>query len=387
MSKGDLLDQLRLDRSTHRPADAAHIRRGTSRLLVVAIVAGVIASGCLAWALWGHDNAIVAEVPAQTQATAEIASGSAHMPPAATPAAQGGRADILLQATGYVAARRRATVSAQITGMLVDVNVEEGDRVERGQVLARLDDNSLSASQRAASAELLAARAKVEQVKAEVDHAERKATRQEELLGTQLVSRETAEQARTEVKTLHAQLRAAERQAESARAQSDMADVAVAYTEVKAPFAGVVIRKDAQVGEIVSPQSNGGFTRSGICTIVDMDSLEVDVDVNEAYIGRVKTGMAGEVVLDAYPGWRIPARVVAIVPTADRGKATVRVRVGFETKDSRIVPDMGARVSFLKQAENPAGAGSTAERADTTAPDAACTFCASAAPLMHSRAI
>ena len=161
-------------------------------------------------------------------------------------------------------------------------------------------------------------------------------------------TKQAAEQARTAVTTTAAQLEARRREAEAAMAQATQAQVNFDYTVVKAPFAGVITAKAAQVGEIVSPLSaGGGFTRTGVGTIVDMESLEVDVDVNEAYIGQVKGDMPAEAVLDAYPDWRIPAHVIAVVPAADRGKATVKVRVALEQKDQRVVPDMGVRVSFL----------------------------------------
>jgi RND family efflux transporter MFP subunit len=154
------------------------------------------------------------------------------------------------------------------------------------------------------------------------------------------------------VASYQAQVDAQRRQVAAAQAQARVAQVNYDYTVVRAPFAGVVTDKAAQVGEIISPISaGGGFTRTGIGTIVDMDSLEIDVDVNEAYIGRVQPGMPAEAVLDAYPDWRIPAHVIAIVPAADRGKATIKVRVALEAKDARIVPDMGVRVAFLEHKE------------------------------------
>jgi RND family efflux transporter MFP subunit len=347
MSNTELLNQLRLEGGMR--GQAPHASDGARfRWQWVAGIGGVLAvASAIAYSMQGGKDIAPAPTPIEAKSAQTTPAPAASVPGAAA----SGRSDVLLQATGYVTAKRQATVSAQMTGMLVEVHVEEGDRVERGQVLARLESRSHSASQRAAGAAALAAQAQVEQLRAEVDQASRRAKRQQELLQAQLVSREMAEEAQTEVTTMQARLRAAQLQAQSAIAQADMADVATANTEVKAPFSGVVIRKAAQVGEIVSPQSSGGFTRSGICTIVDMDSLEVDVDVNEAYIGRVNAGMPGEIILDAYPDWRIPARVVAIVPAADRSKATVRVRVGFVVKDSRIVPDMGARVSFLKQTD------------------------------------
>jgi RND family efflux transporter MFP subunit len=268
----------------------------------------------------------------------------------AVPVSAGSEAGAVLQATGYVTARRQATVSAQITGTLTAVLIEEGDRVSKGQVLARLDDSAWKAALQAAHAQAAAAHALVAQYKVQLAQDERDAARQQQLAAQGLVPKQTAEQARTRLDSARAQLASQLKQAAAADAQAAQAQVNFDYTVVRAPFGGVVTTKDAQVGEIISPLSaGGGFTRTGVGTIVDMDSLEVDVDVNEAYIGRVKPDMPAEAVLDAYPDWRIPAHVIAIVPTADRGKATVKVRVALEKKDARIVPDMGVRVSFLEQ--------------------------------------
>jgi RND family efflux transporter MFP subunit len=268
---------------------------------------------------------------------------------AAAPSTASGSAAVL-QATGYITARRQATVSAQIIGTLTEVLIEEGDHVARGQILARLEDSSQKAYLHSAEASANAATAQVGQIRAELDQAERDQSRQADLVARGLVSRQAAEQAKTQVETLRAQLNAQQAQVKAAQAQVGVARVNYDYTIVRAPFDGVITEKAAQVGEIIAPSAaGGGFTRTGVGTIVDMDSLEIDVDVNEAYIGRVKPGMSAEAVLDAYPGWKIPAHVLAIVPTADRGKATIKVRVALEKKDARVVPDMGARVSFLER--------------------------------------
>ncbi|MBK7617229.1 MAG: efflux RND transporter periplasmic adaptor subunit [Burkholderiales bacterium] len=278
---------------------------------------------------------------------------SSHQPQAvrtATLAANGASAgaNAVLQATGYVTARRRATVSAQITGTLTQVLIEEGDRVQKGQVLARLDDTALRAALAGAEANARSAQASIEQARAQLAQAEADARRQAELAASGMSTRQSAEQAATAVRSAGAQLQVVQRQAEAAQAQVAQARVNFDYATVRAPFAGVVTVKAAQVGEIISPFSaGGGFTRSGVGTIVDMDSLEVDVDVNEAHIGQVAANMPCEAVLDAYPDWRIPAHVVAVIPSADKGKATVKVRVALEKKDGRVVPDMGVRVSFL----------------------------------------
>ena len=331
MNQADLLKELRIDRS-QREEHRAGPPRWLWPLLGVLTVLLLIAAG--AWYVLN-------------QKAVEVQTAVA-ISPSSNPGA-----GAVLQATGYVTARRQATVSAQITGTLTEVLIEEGDRVQKGQVLARLDDSAYKASLLASQAQAAAAHALVNQLQAQAAQNERDAVRLESLVGRGLVSKQDAEQARTQVNSIRAQLISQQRQAKSADAQVTVAEVNFDYTVVRAPFSGVITTKDAQVGEIISPLSaGGGFTRTGVGTIVDMDSLEVDVDVNEAYIGRVKANMPAEAVLDAYPDWKIPAHVIAIVPAADRGKATVKVRVALEHKDGRIVPDMGVRVSFLEQAAN-----------------------------------
>ncbi|HET6632649.1 MAG TPA: efflux RND transporter periplasmic adaptor subunit [Rhodanobacteraceae bacterium] len=330
----DLLKELRLGRDQREDDETP---RRWPWIVGVVVLLMLIGAGAAVWALRG--SAI--EVEAAT----------------ATPISAGGAANAVLQATGYVVARRQATVSAQIVGTLTEVLIEEADHVDQGQVLARLDDSAQLARLNAAKAAAAAAHAQLGQVRAQLNQAEQDLTRQEALVARHLVSRQAAEQARTEVATLKAQLKAQQEQAKAADAQIAVAQVDYDYTVVRAPFAGVITQKAAQVGEIIAPSAaGGGFTRTGVGTIVDMDSLEVDVDVNEAYIGRVKPGMPVEAVLDAYPDWTIPAHVIAIVPTADRGKATVKVRIALEKKDPRIIPEMGVRVSFLEQVADQAGA-------------------------------
>ena len=275
----------------------------------------------------------------------------------ATAPGAGAAAGTVLQATGYVTPRRRATVSTQITGTLTQVLIEEGDHVAKGQVLARLEDSALRAGLGAARANLASARAQVATAQAQLAQAQADERRQAELLASGMVTKQAGEQARTAVATGVAQLDGRRRDADAANAALTQAQVNFDYSVVRAPFAGVVTEKAAQVGEIVSPLSaGGGFTRTGVGTIVDMDSLEVDVDVGEAYIGQVKADMPAEAVLDAYPDWKIPAHVIAIVPAADRGKGTVKVRVALEQKDARLVPDVAARVSFLAQKADAAAA-------------------------------
>ncbi|MFC4765308.1 efflux RND transporter periplasmic adaptor subunit [Dyella koreensis] len=330
MKNADLLKELRIER--HQREDHA---QGPGRwpwiVAAVLVVLAVLGGG--AWLWLGSASAV------------EVQTATAIAPSANT------GAGAVLQATGYVTARRQATVSAQITGTLTEVLIEEGDHVEKGQILARLDDNAYRAGLDSAKASALAAHAQILQLQAQLDQAQHDAARMHTLVATGLVSKQQDEQARTLVSSTAAQLNSQRKLAAAADAQTTQAQVNFDYTVVRAPFTGVITQKAAQVGEIISPLSaGGGFTRTGVGTIVDMDSLEIDVDVNEAYIGRVKARMPAEAVLDAYPDWKIPAHVIAIVPAADRGKATVKVRVALDQKDPRIVPDMGVRVSFLEQA-------------------------------------
>ncbi|MCO5223239.1 MAG: efflux RND transporter periplasmic adaptor subunit, partial [Thermomicrobiales bacterium] len=238
-------------------------------------------------------------------------------------------------------------------GRVREVLIEEGMRVEAGQVMATLDPIDADAQRALYASQAEAARSQIGSVGAQLREAEANAARLAPLVRQQLVSRAQYDQALAQRDALRAQLAVAQRNAQVAGEQLRLSDNGLDNTIVRAPFAGVVIAKAAQPGEIVSPMATGGFTRTGIGTIVDMDSLEVEVDVGESYIGRVQPGMEAEVVLNAYPDWRIPAEVIAIIPAADRGKATVKVRVGFKQKDARIVPDMGVRVSFLEAAREP----------------------------------
>jgi RND family efflux transporter MFP subunit len=327
VDNGELLRQLKIGRDQREAVHAAPLRWPW---IVGAVLLVLLALGAGGW--W-----MFAQRPVVVRTATAVAPGN------------GGGAGAVLQATGYVTARRQATVSAQIVGTLSEVLIEEGDHVRKGQVLAKLEDNAYRAGLDAARAAAAAAQAQVAQAQVQLTQARKDADRMHTLAVRGLVSTQAAEQARTAAATAAAQLETSRKQAAVAQAQAAEAQVSFDYTVVRAPFDGVVTDKTAQVGEIISPMAaGGGFTRTGVGTIVDMDSLEVDVDVNEAYIGRVRPHMPAQAVLDAYPDWTIPAHVIAIVPAADRGKATVKVRVALENKDARIVPDMGVRVSFLE---------------------------------------
>jgi len=258
----------------------------------------------------------------------------------------------VLNASGYVTARRRATVSSKVTGKVIEVNVEEGMAVREGQVLARLDDSSLRAAMALARAQLEAARQAVPETEVRLAEARLNLRRQEQLMKDGLTTPSAIDQAQAEVNSLAARINSLREQINVAQSQVALQQTAIDDMVIRAPFSGVALSKDAQPGEMVSPVSaGGGFTRTGISTIVDMRSLEIEVDVNESYINRVSAGQPVTAVLDAYPDFQIPAKVIAVVPTADRQKATVLVRIGFNALDPRILPDMGVKVTFLREAD------------------------------------
>jgi len=255
---------------------------------------------------------------------------------------------VVLNASGYVTPRRRSTVAAKITGRVEEMMVEEGMKVEAGQVLARIDDADATRLLDTAQAEYDVARATIAELEVNYADANRTLRRIERLQGEKVSSQQDLDRAQAAVDALKARRALAGEQVRSARARIEVARQDVENCTVRAPFSGIAVSKDAQVGEMVSPISaGGGFTRTGIATIVDMGSLEIEVDVNESYIAKVGIGQAVEATLDAYPDWRIPGAVRTIIPTADRQKATVKVRIAFAALDPRILPDMGVKVSFL----------------------------------------
>jgi RND family efflux transporter MFP subunit len=279
-------------------------------------------------------------------------------------AAPGGRGGptTLLNASGYVTPRRRATVAAKITARVLDVLVDEGMVVKEGQILARLDDSDAQRRLAAARADRDATAAAIPTLEVNLANAERELRRQQDLERGGVSTIQALDLARTQADSLRTQIDAARAAVKAGDAAIAVAQQDVENCTVRAPFAGVVVSKDAQVGEMVSPISaGGGFTRTGIATIVDMTSLEIEVDVNEANIAKVVPGQRIEATLDAYPDWQMPAHVRTVIPTADRQKATVKVRISFEKLDPRILPDMGVKVAFL--GEETSGSGATAARA------------------------
>lgn len=274
----------------------------------------------------------------------------------------------LLNASGYVTARRAATVSSKVTAKVVDVLVEEGMKVEANQVLAHLDDSNVRESLQLAEAQLESARRAMEETKPNLAFAKQEQKRFADLVASKATSESEFYKAEAQAKALEATLArqaaevvVAERQVSTWKQQVD-------DNIIRAPFAGIVTSKNAQPGEMISPMSAGAsFTRTGICTLVDMSSLEIEVDVSESYINRIQPGQPVEATLDAYQDWRIPARVIAIIPTADRQKATVKVRVGFNQLDPRILPDMGVKVAFQSAEQE----GKAAARSNITVPTTA----------------
>ena len=282
--------------------------------------------------------------------------------------AAGAQASVL-NASGYVTARRRATVSSKVTGKVIEVNVEEGMAVRQGQVLARLDDSTLQAALKLYKAQLEAAKRQIPEIEVRLAQARTQLQRQERLRKEGLNTPNDIDNARADVDSLVARIASLQEELKVAESQIAMQETAIDDTIIRAPFSGVAISKDAQVGEMISPVSaGGGFTRTGICTVVDMRSLEIEVDVNESYINRVRSAQPVTAVLDAYPDWQIPASVIAVVPTADRQKATVLVRIGFKELDPRILPDMGVKVTFLREAD---AAAAPMAQAVTLVPQAA----------------
>ena len=321
-SKDELLSQLRINREQQPEGD------NKTRLWIgAAVIAVVIVSGVTLF----ND-------PAPVKVQIEMARMAVPDSSAAT----------VLDATGYVVARRTATVSSKVTGKVAEIYIEEGQQVEKDQIVARLDDSNTLRSLELSKAELHAAKTQVAETQARLTEAKLTLERNTELARRQLISAAVLDKARADFESLRAQV--ASRQADIAVSQKRLALQQQNLDDLilRAPFAGVVISKDSQPGEMISPISaGGGFTRTGICTLVDMASLEIEVDVNESYIQRVRDGQFVQAILEAYPEWKIPAKVIAIIPTADRQKATVKVRIGFQASDPRILPDMGVKVAFM----------------------------------------
>ena len=320
------LDELKIDRSRRRYGWIAPL------MGVIGVIAIIGAGGVAAWRWWD-----ASQVPTVTTAPVRQTVAGDQQP-------------TVLNASGYVTARLQATVSAKVTGQITDVLVEEGMAVREGQVLARLDDSMERARLALTEAQLQAQRGAVAEMEVRYDEAVLDLERQERLLEAGIVGQAEFDTAKAEVDSLRARIANQREQIIVAEREINLQRTAINDMVIRAPFSGVAISKDAQPGEMISPVSGGGgFTRTGICTLVDMSSLEIEVDVNESYIGRVEPGQRVVANLDAYPDWDIPASVITTVPAADRQRATVLVRIAFdELGDPRILPDMGVNVAFLE---------------------------------------
>ncbi len=321
-NKDELLSQLRINRD-QQPDDKGKIRLWIG----IAIVAAAAVTGI---------NLFSEPAPVKVQ----IEMARMAVPDSSTAT--------VLDATGYVVARRTATVSSKVTGKVAEIYIEEGQQVEKDQVVALLDDSNTRKSLELSKAELHSAKTQVAETQARLTEAKLTLERNTELARAQLVSAAALDKARADFESLRAQLESRKAEIEVSQRRLALQQQNLDDLTLRAPFTGVVISKDSQPGEMISPISaGGGFTRTGICTIVDMGSLEIEVDVNESYIQRVRVEQFVQAVLEAYPDWKIPAKVIAIIPAADRQKATVKVRIAFQVSDARILPDMGVKVAFM----------------------------------------
>jgi len=353
--RAKLLRSLAIDRKAEAPAERPPAARPWPKLLASGAVA-VAALGAGLWLLLPQlrvggqaEQRVSVSVPTQPAASPHASA------PATEPRHSGG-----LSASGYVVARRKATVAAEITGRVVELFVDEGMVVRAGQVVAQLDSVLAETDLSLAQSKVAAAEAAATAIAAELRDAERIFGRVQSLSQKNIASEAELTKAEAKVGILRAQLGQAQANLQTARLDVERSTKVLDKHKIRAPFDGVVVERSAQPGEVISPISaGGGFTRTGICTIVDMDSIEIEVDVNEAFIGRVRAGGAIAAVLDAYPDWTIPAAVIAVVPTANREKATVKVRIGLKQKDPRILPDMAVKVKFLDDGK--AAGGPTAE--------------------------
>jgi len=322
----DKLNALKIDRDDTPRSSGVGLKIGIGVVVVAALAAA-------AW--WGLKPRAVLVRTVLVQERAQASGG----------------ASAVLNASGYVTARRQATVSSKVTGKVVDVLVEEGMKVEKGQILARLDDSQARQALALSEAQLEATRRAMVETEAQLREATLRKERARDLLAAGVSSKADWDAVEAEVEVFAARLSTQRGQVTSGEREVDIQRQYLDDTIIRAPFAGIAVSKNAQPGEIISPMSaGGGFTRTGISTIVDMSSLEIEVDVNEAYIQRVLPGQKVQATLDAYRDWQIPAHVITTIPAADRQKATVTVRIAFDQLDPRILPDMGIKVAFLAEA-------------------------------------
>lgn len=324
--KSALLNQLRIDREL--PSSRSRRRSPWRWLTLAGILTIALAAG---WFIYFAEDGI------------PVRAAVAHPAPTGTPM----ESKSLLDASGYVVARRQATVSAKVTGKLVEVLIEEGQHVEKGQIIAKIDDSNSAAGLEQAKANV--AEAKANLAAANIAAADSLPTyqRNKKQVAEGLITPEAYDNAKASYDATQAHVQVAQEQLAVAEANLVSAQRTEDDYTLRAPFSGVITMKNAQPGETISPLATGGFTRTGIATLVDMDSLEIEVDVSENFINRIHNGQSATATLSAYPDWHIPATVIAVIPTADRSTSTVKVRLGLRTGDARILPQMGVRVSFL----------------------------------------
>ncbi len=325
--KKALLGELQLDAEQREP------KSQLPKLLITGIGAIALAAAAWFWLLPKEEPISIKTAQAETATERSVASTAT-----------------VLDASGYVTARRKATVSSKVTGKVMEVYIEEGVVVEENQLLARLDNSNQQAQFNLSKAQWLASESRLEEIKVQLKEAQLDLLRTVELAEKSLASEADLDRTKLAVEALKARLASLIREVEVGERVVEVQQQQLDDTEIRAPFAGVVIAKAAHPGEMISPISaGGGSILTGICTIVDMSSLEIEVDVNESYINRVQAGQPVTAKLNSYQDWEIPAEVITIIPTADRNKATVRVRIAFLETDTRILPDMGVKVSFMEE--------------------------------------
>src|SRR3989454_4623017 len=357
------LAKLRIDRDAPPPAVGRALwRAGWLAAAAVGIVGAV--------ALWlrGGSRTLVQVVTASRSEGGGGGGGGG----ASTGGGRGG-ATVGIVANGYVVARTKAAVSAKIPGRIASLGVSEGSQVRQGEVIARLDNADYAAAVAEAEAQLASARATLIELQADRDQMERELQRVRDIRARNqnLVSQQDVETADSRAQQTAARVRAQEARVDAAGAGLRFAQANFQNTFIRAPFTGTVLRKEAEVGEVVAPSVGGGLTRGAVVTMADLGTLEVEVDVNEAYIARVRRGQRAAITLDAYPDTAFRGTVRQVVPTADRQRATVQVKVAIVEHDSRILPEMGAKVEFLDEAAPAAAPGAPAARSRITVPAAA----------------
>jgi HlyD family secretion protein len=321
------LSKLRIDRRL------APIRRRRRRKWIVLAIVAVLVAGAGAW--------YAAQPRAQTVQTTPIIT--------TYPSQQ----FVVLNATGYVVAQRKAAISSKATGRLEWLGVAEGSRVKAGDLIARIDNRDVVAQAQSAQATVRAARANVRQSEVERENAQVEYRRNDELVGKGFISRSALDTAKARLDRAQAGVASAQANLNVALANARNAAVTVDYTEIRAPFDGVILSKSANVGDLVTPFSNATDSKGAVVSMADMGTLEVEADVSESSLAKVHVGQPAEIVLDALPDTRFRGHINRMVPTVDRAKATVMTKVKFDDIDPRILPEMSAKVSFLSQDVTP----------------------------------